>query len=879
MNKKLRSLMLILTLLATTLIMSHAPVQGYMPSFHETDTPIESRSNLDGNGTLILSSSPAGADIYINDIRYEQAVSPSTLELSPGTYKIELKIPGYETFTAQEVSIQSGQITSLENIVQLPELLPATVILVNSSLDNDFDPTVTIETLGEVVTLRRAITAILNDASNTHFRIEFDNTVSEIQLQDWINIWSRGNFTINGDKDRNGTADVTITRNSQVYEFSIAASNIRFIGLKILGTASGEDWTLGIGYSSNTPSHPAFNLQNMYFLGNEFIESNSIGAGNCGVYGQAAVEYGGENSFAITNLVFAGNKFNRANLFTFAGAGDEDYSVIDGYYVVANQFINSGSGILAADAHTWYVFGENDVRGNGGVPGQIKFSEYNIIKNILVSGNKLTLDQNAPLVYISPLSLTVANMGNSNNTIQDVIFRHNTVKLIDPTGQNIHSGISLVNTSIGDSQSAIHYQVPENIENGDNNTLRNVLFEYNDLDFGIDIGFMIANTYSFTDAVFQNGSNNLTENIVVRNNTFRTNRGMTIANYYYSNRYQTALNNNFQEITIENNQIISDPALVIQNDDSHGISIYNAFEKYPEYEYGGEQFYNAYGGVISKIDIKNNTIENFKNGILVTGSYGFQHNNIGVDTVNILNNTILTKPHSQYGIEVNGATLEGYGAKPNDPNTYRNGSKNCFVRNVVIDGNSITSQGGIAAFGTYIDDGYSGSIAGNTIENIQIKNNAINMLNGPEVNPQFLKFPIVIGQISDNWNGTAIMDMDILGNQAKNIVLTNNSFSGYATQILDFSSDKLPNNQTITPNQVLQWLAAKSDSSAGLNVYEWEWYSTPATNGTTDKYVAIGTYQLGSTPVLIFPQSMKVEIEGNFNSVDDFSVFLPTILR
>ena len=870
MNQTLASLVMLFSMLVSFLSGT---------SFVKQDKPnpqliqtLPGRSQiLDNNsGTLTIASTPAGADIYIDGSRYAPAITPASIDLPAGSYQIELKIPGYETYTNAAVVILADQTTQLTNIVQLPELLPATEIKVNHTLDDDFGTAVTIATLGGQITMRRAITAILNDTSTTHFRIEFADGISGVDVQSPIEINTRGNFTINGDRNRDGTPDIQINSSSLLHEFNITVSEVRLIGLIFTGIPGGSDNTLL--FRPTIDSHERMDLNNIYILGSKFKDSWEIGMAPLGAYGFAATEYGGDNTFNVKNFVIAGNQMENTNLFSFAGAGDEDFNVFDGYSVVANQFVNSGCGFLASDAHTWYVFGQNNMEGNGGVPGQIGYSENNIFKNVLISGNYFTLDQNARYEYSTSISVSVANMGNSKSTVQDVVIRNNSVKVLDPTNKNQYAGIAISNSSIGDENGS--YTAPDNVEYSDNNTLRNVLLEYNDFEFGTGRGLMLVNNFVIGNP--QNGRNNLAENIVVSHNVLKTNSGVWVLNYYGNNQAHQAENNLMRYVTVENNQIIADPTTA-QDILDGGVLVAGALERDYTPAYMGADYFKAYGGLLSHVIVQNNTIEKYRRGVLVTGSYGYQHDGLGVDTVEIKNNTIVVKPMMQsYGVEIGGATLPTIGVDVNNQNTFRNGSKNCFVKNVTVEANTITSRGGISVFATFVDDSFSSSIAGNSVDGVLLKDNILIHLQNSEPDKQYLKYPIVIGGIEDNWNRVHLLSPNLLGNRVSNVVLINNTYSGYLFQPLNFANDRLPNQSNISANQVLNWLNTQTNVASGRNSFSWVWVSTPVTNGTTNKYVAYGSGLLGNFPNLISPNGIYVELEGDFaNNPTKYNAYLP----
>jgi hypothetical protein len=490
-----------------------------------------------------------------------------------------------------------------------------------------------------------------------------------------------------------------------------------------------------------------------------------------------------------------------------------------------------------------------------------------------MSGNHFTFDQNAPFVYSQSFTLSVANMGNSKSTVQDVVIRNNTVKVLDPTNKNLFAGISISNASIGDENES--YLAPENSEYTSNNTLKNVLIENNDFEFGAGRGLMLVNVP--VTGIPENGSNNLTENILVRDNILKSNSGVQVMNYYGNNHASQAENNLMRTVTIENNQIIADLATA-SGYYNNGVLVSGAFERDYAPGYKGPQYYKNYGGLLSNVVVQTNTIQNFMRGVLVTGSYGYQHDGLGVDTVTIKNNTVITVPTlDTYGVEISGATLEVIGVNLNNQASFRNGSKNCFARNVTVQGNTITSRGGIAVFAAFVDDSFSTSIGGNSVTGVLLTDNTLIQLQNSEPNLQSLKYPIVIGGITDNWNRIRILSPNLLGNQVTSVTLTNNTYSGYAFQPLNLANDRLPNRSAISAVQVLAWLNLQTNAGSGKDSFAWEWSSTPATNGTPDTYLAHGMERLGSYPNLLFPGDIYIELHGDFaNNPTKFFAYIPS---
>ncbi|MDD5584784.1 MAG: PEGA domain-containing protein [Candidatus Omnitrophica bacterium] len=74
-------------------------------------------------GLIYLSSTPPGADIYLEASRYKEKTPASINELLPGNYKITLKKKNYKPW-AQTVSINEGRAVSFKSILLIPKSWP-----------------------------------------------------------------------------------------------------------------------------------------------------------------------------------------------------------------------------------------------------------------------------------------------------------------------------------------------------------------------------------------------------------------------------------------------------------------------------------------------------------------------------------------------------------------------------------------------------------------------------------------------------------------------------------------------------------------------------------------------------------------------------------
>lgn len=79
------------------------------------------------SGMLSISSTPTGSQVYVDSV--SKGVTPITLaNIAPGSHLVEIKSPGYLTFSLQ-VTVNAGETTSLSpNLVKSPLSVPLTPV-------------------------------------------------------------------------------------------------------------------------------------------------------------------------------------------------------------------------------------------------------------------------------------------------------------------------------------------------------------------------------------------------------------------------------------------------------------------------------------------------------------------------------------------------------------------------------------------------------------------------------------------------------------------------------------------------------------------------------------------------------------------------------
>lgn len=334
-------------------------------------------------GYLRIESTPQGADIYINSERYEKAVAPCTIPLDENVYEIELVIPGYEK-CVNTVNVTAGVVTEITCSI-LPEIpYEDTIKTVTVSNEADTDPSefsdITVDDLSSLtsVSFRQALTAIQNDESDCWYRVEFAENVERIELVGNNIEFTRDNLVINGDKNRDGVPDVSVT-STEWGTFFYSINNLHIMGLKLDGDVKNG----GCAFVVRPFDHfcEDISVSNVYLLGCEIRNIDVI------PFGGGCKEYNSCGKVDYANINACGNNIYQSDLF-FAYSGNIDNSTTDGLFYCANT-LDSESCITTqnSDCNTNYIYGPGTESANGGTPGAFETSDGNIVKNVLVSGN------------------------------------------------------------------------------------------------------------------------------------------------------------------------------------------------------------------------------------------------------------------------------------------------------------------------------------------------------------------------------------------------------------------------------------------------------------------------------------------------------------
>ena len=559
-----------------------------------------------------VTANPAGADVYV-DGEFSGLTAPCTVQLSAGKHEISFRIPGYETFSS-EITAEAGQEIDLEGKL-LPELPEAVVITVateeDSALDDQTRNALTADHLSGKVTLREALTAIGNDSSDTMYRIEFADNVQRIALEGDLIFIDRGNMIINGDRDRDGVPDVTISGEKFGGLVFRPVSNLYLTGL-IFHTSG------AMGISTEEYGAEEKISENIRILGCEFtgLEGFLSFFGGWKVYGASAAT-------RFINMNICGCTITNGNLYT-AFNGDCKNSVVDGYNICANVLIDTSIELLPADTHTWYGYYPRE---ESGYP-ELGICENICFRNILISGNTMRVTEGTQ----SPqgIHMSVGNFGSKNCETENVMIRNNIITA-DENADFVwtsNSGIDILCTCTTDNgeevggQDGYAAKLTDGMEHTDGHKMHDVTIRDNIIRTGLfSLGTIDAGEGR------QCGSHNETFNILVEGNEIAG--PITLYGYRGNEESGKCEENHLHDVVIRGNLItnpenLSDTAIAIL-----GSSIYhNPDSRNPESRENPE-----YSGSVYRITFEDNTLQDDDRDLNVMENAGTYQVDVTVEKI------------------------------------------------------------------------------------------------------------------------------------------------------------------------------------------------------------------------------------------------------
>ena len=560
-----------------------------------------------------VTANPAGADVYV-DGEFTGLTAPCTLLLSGGKHEISFRIPGYETFSS-EINAEAGQETELEGKL-LPELPEAVVITVNTEedivMDDESIRALTDGNLPEKMTLREALIAIGQYPSDVMCRIEFAEGVQRIVPENDPIFIDRGNLVINGDRDRDGVPDVTISGEKVGGLIFPPVSNLYLAGLTFHTSGA-------LSFYNNEYKNEEEISENVWILGCEFtgLEGFTAFFGGWKVYGVTG-------AISFINMNICGCTITNGNLYTGFN-GNCKNSVIDGYHICANQLVDTSIELLPADVHTWFGYYPRE---ESGYP-ELGICENNIFRNILISGNTLRVTEATQKPQ--GIHLSAGNFGARNCKTENVMIRNNLISAdenMDFAWKSSNSGIDILCSCTTESGEEVGgpdgyvAKLTDGMEHTDGNEMHDVIIRDNI----IRTGFFCLGTIDAGEGR-QCASHNKTYNILVENNEISC--PITLYGYRGNEESGKCEDNHLHDVIIRGNLItnpaeLSDTAVTILGSDiSH-----NPESRFPE---NGEN--PEYSGSVYGITIENNTIQGYDRNLNVMENAGTYQVNVTVAPV------------------------------------------------------------------------------------------------------------------------------------------------------------------------------------------------------------------------------------------------------
>lgn len=760
---------------------------------------ISSTAFAQENTSLQVTSNISGADVYLDGVLYEQAVTPCSVPVTPGEHTVKVCVAGYRDYE-ERFSVTSG-IRKINAVLaaDIPSGDRVRTIVVSRSNDDGFayaqyfnwdnyDRFIN-KKLGDWprddshwidgyaydifthygedktgVTLRQAITIVMNDTSyydeanqiRWHYVIKFADGITsctinekdiicygrgyaqyadgarlggnDLQKFDIEN--SDGDFTINGDKDGDGIADVTLCGASSSWgwdgqnDLHIMCSNVNIHGLKFAPTAH-----VAFGMPFGQPLFYA-DVENISITACDFSSTaDSVGrffTHYYGTIGHGCTKKRDYGTYDLKNFSISNCSFDTEQFGIIVACGDIDYASLTGLTIQANRFKNGYIFVRNVDGHTWYMWESNG--GFSGWPDSIGVAEHNELKNVIVSGNYLewtkdVLEKWPPFDggYGGVFAFGNSNLGGSYNTSDNILVRCNTSRLeqgfIDAFESFPNGNLRISNASVGDKTGAAE------LCEVSHNTLTNVEVAYNDYELccaditNMDVGL---------DP--QTGTDNTFDGFSFHDNTIKSVKGLKVAEISGTSHLDAVTSGDFTNISIKDNTFTALKKTGWSADsrdnksgefEDSGINIYGAsVANYDDYNWdkmGSETPLKIAGGM-KTVTIEKNVITGYSRGISVIGAScdrSYYAKGINVDTVLIKGNEITTDNLNENcyndAIVIVGA---------------REGGNECSVSHITVDGNTANSLIGLVAAGfMHTDMKTRANISDNIVSDLVIKNN------------------------------------------------------------------------------------------------------------------------------------------------------------
>jgi len=371
-----------------------------------------------GLGTIVVDSQPSSADVRLDGVDAGLSTPTTFTGVTPGAHQVSVSIPGFQPWE-QTVSVTADATTTVEAalLIALPATVDAEVTVTNTSDAIDGDASSIAALQGDPgpdggISLREAITAanatagtkVIRFAAALQGAVITPGQVTNDRLPTLIG----GDIWIIGDIDGDGAPDVTIDG--------------------VLGQVMGGALGIGMSIWSSGDVVSGLNLIN-YDTGravsflvtglaktctDDRVLGNSV-SGGFAVGQQAFADPAPGSNITFNGLMIAGNHVTDGQMvMTFVGSGSaHDNRLTD--LTIASNTAGTGDGGVCV--------GTSDMNTeNLGFPPPIQYADHNTLQGLTIEHNRCYY------VYVA-----VANLGNSDCAISDVVIRDNDIMCTSET--------------------------------------------------------------------------------------------------------------------------------------------------------------------------------------------------------------------------------------------------------------------------------------------------------------------------------------------------------------------------------------------------------------------------------------------------------------
>ncbi len=524
-------------------------------------------------------------------------------------------------------------------------------------------------------------------------------------------LWSHdGCFTVNGDRDRDGTPDVTLEGVGSWdwpgrWDLDLMCSDAHVVGLRFASTMHAA-----FSMPFWQPRH-YFPVHDIFLTGCVFESfNNNVGRfflSYPGQYGTGADGYGQPGAFDLDGFAVSGCVFLNEQLGVIVACGDVDYSSVRNLLIQGNRFVNGSLFVRNVDAHTWYMWPYDPEMGGE----TVGVCEYNRLEDVTISGNTMIFTQEGLQGSTfdggcgNVLHLGNSNLGGSHNVMRNVTVRGNRSTLeqanIDDYGYYPSAGVSISNAGVGDSTGEPYdAELAAQLCQVSDNLFEGLTIAYNDLQLNY---FDLSN---LSVAGLGRGFDNSFRRIRIENNRFETVTGLHLYGASATSDLRLAASGALEDLRISDNSISvlhksgwgpdSDINSSGEQDD-HGVLVCGAkaanFGQSNWDESGEEQPWDALQAAVSGVTVARNRITGFANGLLIAGAdceRTHYVSGVTVTDVTVSDNEIVTEGVNKNcrndGIVLLGAI---------------DGGTDCRLEGVTVSGNRVTACNGLLAAGFF----------------------------------------------------------------------------------------------------------------------------------------------------------------------------------